>query len=225
MPHPDPIVYSEFGPAPQGAGFIYSCVLTKADGVTPVPGNSISALKLTLTDVNTLAYINGRNAQNVLNANQCTFDSTGTTGQFKWYSVAADCPFLRTNPPPAIGDIEIHQAILEWTYLDINGNQQVGKHKFFIYVENYIGGAAIAKGTGSHTYTDTLYDTDQVTPLPNVELWVTSDALGSTVVAGPQNTDCNGQFTFLFQAAGTYYLWLDTSEYKFATNPVTITVT
>lgn len=55
------------------------------------------------------------------------------------------------------------------------------------------------------------------------EVKITSDAAGSTAVAGPKYTDASGDVDFLLDA-GTYYVWVQRSGLNF-TNPTTITVT
>jgi hypothetical protein len=49
---------------------------------------SITAMLMTLYDEKTGAIINSRNAQDVLNTNQCTFHAT--TGAFAWAPLPAD---------------------------------------------------------------------------------------------------------------------------------------
>jgi len=56
-----------------------------------------------------------------------------------------------------------------------------------------------------------------------VDVWVTSDAAGTTVVAGTLVTDVNGQVTFYLDA-GTYYVWQQKDGYNF-TCPDTLIVT
>jgi hypothetical protein len=60
-------------------------------------------------------------------------------------------------------------------------------------------------------------------PLQNVDVWVTSDEAGTTVVAGTLQTDVNGQVTFYLDA-GTYYVWQQKTGYNF-TCPDELTVT
>jgi hypothetical protein len=51
-------------------------------------------------------------------------------------------------------------------------------------------------------------------PLQGVDVWVTSDEAGVTVVAGTLVTDVNGQVTFYLDA-GTYYVWQQKTGYNF----------
>lgn len=78
-----------------------------------------------------------------------------------------------------------------------------------------------ATGSGAISYTVTVND-ESAQPLDGVEVWITSDSAGTTVVAGTLNTNAAGQVTFMLDA-GTYYLWRQLSRYNF-TNPLTITV-
>jgi hypothetical protein len=157
-----------------------------------------------------------------LNINGVSVD--GVTGQLMWIGVPKDTPFLRTNPPPAEGDFEVHQATFRWTWLDTNSNLQRGSHKFFVTVERYLGDANTPGGSGPYTYSDQLVDQDN-TPLPNVLMWATSDAAGDDVVAGSIRTDCDGYYAFHFQVGGTYYIWVDESQYQFAPNPAAVVAT
>ena len=56
-----------------------------------------------------------------------------------------------------------------------------------------------------------------------VDVWVTSDEVGATVVAGTLVTNASGQVTFYLDP-GTYYVWQQLTGYNF-TNPDTLTVT
>ena len=76
-------------------------------------------------------------------------------------------------------------------------------------------------GSGALTTTVTVND-ENAQPLDGVEVWVTSDSAGTTVVAGTLTTNAAGVVTFMLDA-GTYYLWRQLSRYNF-TNPTTIVV-
>lgn len=75
-------------------------------------------------------------------------------------------------------------------------------------------------GTGVQ-FTYTVYDQTPgkppLTPLPNVNVWVTTDGAGANVVASGVSNQM-GQITFQL-IAGTYYFWQNRSGYNF-TNPV-----
>ena len=75
-------------------------------------------------------------------------------------------------------------------------------------------------GAGSITHTHTVYDTDGTTPLADVEVWVSSNLAGTTVIAGPVNTDTNGKAVFHLDA-GTYYFWHRKSGKVFGNDPDT----
>ncbi len=76
-------------------------------------------------------------------------------------------------------------------------------------------------GSGAIEYPVTVND-ESAQPLDGVEVWVTSDSAGTTVVAGTLTTNAAGQVAFMLDA-GTYYLWRQLARYNFA-NPLTITV-
>ena len=76
-------------------------------------------------------------------------------------------------------------------------------------------------GAGAVEFTYTLTEPDLVTPIPDADVWVTTDAPGTTVVASGR-TNQYGIITFYLDA-GTVYLWRQKSGYNF-TNPDTETV-
>ena len=81
--------------------------------------------------------------------------------------------------------------------------------------------AASAAGSGAISFPVTIND-ESSNPIDGVEVWVSTDSAGASVVAGTLHTSALGVATFMLDA-GTYYLWRQKSGYNF-TNPVTITV-
>lgn len=79
------------------------------------------------------------------------------------------------------------------------------------------GVSTLGAGAISHTVTIT----DGSNPIDGVEVWITTDAGGSNVVAKGE-TDASGNVTFMLDA-GTYYCWKQLSGYSF-TNPETLVV-
>ena len=77
-------------------------------------------------------------------------------------------------------------------------------------------------GVGAITATYTVYEDDGTTPLPGVDVWVTSDIAGSLKVAGVQVSDASGETEWQLDA-GTYYFWRQLAAWNF-TNPDTETV-
>jgi len=69
----------------------------------------------------TTDIVNSRNAQNVLNANNCTLS---TAGVFEWALQPTDTVLLST------GQTERHVALLEWVGPDVG----TGKHEFVFLV-------------------------------------------------------------------------------------------
>ena len=81
----------------------------------------------------------------------------------------------------------------------------------------------IAAGTGSGAVSFPVTINDEGgDPIDGVEVWISTDSAGASVVAGTLSTDALGLATFMLDA-GTYYLWRQKSGYNF-TNPVTIVV-
>lgn len=81
--------------------------------------------------------------------------------------------------------------------------------------------AASAAGSGAISFPVTVNDEDS-NPIDGVEVWISTDSAGASVVAGTLSTDALGLATFMLDA-GTYYLWRQRSGYNFV-NPVTIVV-
>ena len=68
-------------------------------------------------------------------------------------------------------------------------------------------------GAGAISYSYTLTDADDGTPIDGAEVWVTTDAAGVDVVASG-STNSFGVVTFMLDA-GTYYFWRKCSGYNF----------
>lgn len=215
----EPITFTNIGPMAEGGTGLYSGTLTKEDGETPIPGASLVSLTLTLMDLATGTIINGRDAQNVLNANGVTVDTVGSTGAISWLIKPEDSPFLRKNPPPRDGDEEKHLAIFTWTWSS-GLDTLTGRKKVFIVVEKYVGAAG--DGTGSVQWAQTLLAPDGVTAIPGAQVWVTSDIGGDTIVAGPVETLSDGSFV-LYLDPGSYYFWANHPSYTFEPTAFTVT--
>lgn len=78
--------------------------------------------------------------------------------------------------------------------------------------------AAIGAGMGAVTFTYTLSNSVDGTPIADADIWITSDAAGTNVLASGQ-TNQLGQVTFYLDA-GTVYVWRQKSGWNFA-NPDT----
>ena len=68
-------------------------------------------------------------------------------------------------------------------------------------------------GSGADTVTITIRDLSS-NPIPDSDVWITSDAAGNVVVAGTRQTDSNGRVVFLLDAGATYYLWSQKDGYN-----------
>ena len=68
-------------------------------------------------------------------------------------------------------------------------------------------------GAGAISYSYTLTDADDGTPIDGAEVWVTTDAAGEDVVASG-STNSFGVVTFMLDA-GAYYFWRKCSGYNF----------
>ena len=77
-----------------------------------VPVSQLTTLTLTLRNAATGAIVNGRNQQNVKNANNVTVGDTGpTAGQLVWAVQAADTPIIDAG-----AEQDLHDALFEWTW-------------------------------------------------------------------------------------------------------------
>src|SRR5712691_2028368 len=103
----------------------YTATLVANDGVTPLPGATLTTLVLTLYVIKadgTDGIVNSRNAQNVLNANNVTV-STG--GLLTWSIQVGDTTLVEDLP------FERHIALFEWTW-----PAGAGKHEVILVVRN-----------------------------------------------------------------------------------------
>ena len=73
-------------------------------------------------------------------------------------------------------------------------------------------------GAGAITFTYTLVSTVDGNPIPQADVWVTTDLAGTNVIAGGTTSDL-GVVVFYLDA-GTYYFWRAKSGWSF-TNPDT----
>ncbi len=85
---------------------------------------------------------------------------------------------------------------------------------------NYPGAVRIyvpAAGEGAVVWNYTVSESGTGDPIADVEVWLTADVDGQTMVAGPQRTSTSGQTTWRLDS-GTYYVWCQKAGYNF-TNP------
>jgi hypothetical protein len=81
----------------------------------------------------------------------------------------------------------------------------------------------VSSVAGLGSVQNTITVTVNSVPKSGVDVWVTSDAAGTNVVAGTLVTDSNGQVIFWLDP-GTYYVWQQLAGYNF-TVPDTLVVT
>lgn len=104
----------------------YTAVIVGEDEVTPIPGSTLTTLVLTLYVIQsdgTDAVVNGRNQQNVLNANDVTVDESGN---LVWH--------IRKEDTTLVEDLrnERHIALFEWRW----PTNAYGKHELVLVVKN-----------------------------------------------------------------------------------------
>ena len=205
---PSPITYITIK-ARQASSFKYWGALVQDDGQTPIPNGSLQTLTLTLTDRRTGAVINNRNAQNALNANGVTVDTTSNppTGALVWKASAADNPIVNSEPNLEDGAIENHEAVFAWTWTD-GTNQLSNQQKVYIDVEKYaMTMVPNESGAGPDKCTISMLDSSG-NPIVGADIWVTSDAAGQTRVSGTLTTDQYGNAPFKLTNGSVYYLWM-----------------
>lgn len=93
------------------------------------------------------------------------------------------------------------------TYLALVFENGVSKQSGVFRVSSL---ASLGSGATSKTYT--LTD-DDAQPIPDADIWVTTDEAGSNVIASGK-TDQNGQVTFYLDS-GTVYIWRQKSGWNF----------
>jgi hypothetical protein len=81
-----------------------------SDGTTPIPLANIDSIEMSLINERTGLYINSRQKQDVLNANDCTMASL--TGVFTWEVKREDAAIIVPGATP-YGQYENHLATLE----------------------------------------------------------------------------------------------------------------
>lgn len=119
----------------------------------------------------------------------------GTKPYYKWTIPALPegnytaTSYSRIGGSPADTDIQIYQQDFAWdgsaVVTLLNVIQPVGPGADSVVVDIKIG----------------------ITPVANMQVWITSDAAGTVVVAGSIYTDVSGEVTFLLDYGQTYYLW------------------
>lgn len=118
---PDPKTF----PIDEKASGRYTGIIVGNDGVTPLPGATLTTLLLTLYVVKadgTEAVVNGRNVQNILNANDVTVSAGGA---IVWNVQVGDTTLVEAVP------FERHIALFEWTW-----PAGAGKHETVLVVRN-----------------------------------------------------------------------------------------
>jgi hypothetical protein len=96
-----------------------TATLVDQDGVTPIPSAALVTFTLHLYAIKTdgtIAVINSRTHQNVLNANNVTITAGGVV---TWSYQVADVTLVEGLP------YERHIALFEWTTASIGGKQEV----------------------------------------------------------------------------------------------------
>lgn len=67
---------------------------------------------------------------------------------------------------------------------------------------------SLSGGSGADIVTTSVTDSGSGDPIDSAEVWITTDAARSNVIAGALVTDVNGEADFLLDDGSTYYFWL-----------------
>ena len=92
----------------------------------PISANVLTSYTLTLYDLQSGGFINGRNKQNVLNANQVTVDLNGNV---VWIWLPADMTIIN-----AARTVEEHVALFEAKWVDSLLNPRQNNHEVHFMV-------------------------------------------------------------------------------------------
>jgi hypothetical protein len=112
-------------PVDEGVTPRYTATLVADDGLTAIPGSTLTSLTLTLyVEDGELTIVNSRNNQNVLQTGGVTVDEDGA---LVWSATVGDTTILNDTLP-----FERHVALFQWTW----GTGRAGKHEIVLSVRN-----------------------------------------------------------------------------------------
>lgn len=134
-----------------------------------------------------------------------------------------------TNEATEIGSSGVYYLDLTATEMDADtvavivksGNPNARPLPFVLNPEE-VGDFRVGGYAGAIAKVWTEYQTDGVTPLPGVDVWVTSNPTGVPVLASGI-TDASGQVTFMLDP-GTYYVWRHKPGWAPTLNPIVVMV-
>lgn len=89
----------------------------------PLVKASLSTIALTLREFSTGEIVNGRDSQDIKDANNGTVDTDGTT-------TVKLSPDDHTNLATVRDDVETREGVLTWTWTDADGDSRTGKQIF-----------------------------------------------------------------------------------------------
>lgn len=115
--------------------------------------------------------------------------------------------------PASVSDIPSAATIADVTNSTLSGTHGAG-----IWGGGAGSGGVIYGASGALTFTYTVYDTDGLTPLPGVSVYVSADSAGVNR-SQTKLTDDFGRVQFQLDA-GTVYVWASRFDRTFASNPV-----
>ena len=138
----------------------------------------------------------------ILTGNMALLDAANTTG---FYTELIACT--------TANGFEVNKTYTVYIEATVDTDKGGISHAFTV--------EATGTGAGAITFTYTLTSTVDSAPIPDADVWVTSDQAGNNLLASG-TTDANGEVVFYLDA-GTVYVWRQKSGWNF-TNPDTETV-
>lgn len=162
--------------------------------------------------------------------------STGTTGLTPGYKILeADKSEYAARATAGITDlgggeygVEVANATLAGRVVMWDTGETVPRYatEMFAFTSEALDVAAIlalvtttSAGRGAITWTYTLTEAD-TTPIPDAEVWITTDEAGSEVVASGR-TNASGVVTFYLDDGSTVYVWSQKTGVNFPDMPDT----
>lgn len=119
-----------------------------------------------------------------------------------WYSLAGNATDRNT-----LGELLVHATA--------SGADQFDIQYAIVAYDPFAGVTTLGAGATAKTYTVT----DGTNPIADVDVWVTTDIAGNSVVASGKSNS-SGQVVFYLDSGVTYYIWRQKDGYNF-TNPDT----
>lgn len=185
---------------------------TKAELDTAIAGiPSASGIAAAVRDVDNSSPAVGSLGEAI---NSATAPTVGEVADAVWDEAAAD----HDNADSMGEKLNDAGAAADPWNTALPGSYAAGKAGYIIGTNLDAKVSSNGQGAGATEWTYTVTDSNSGLPIADVDVWVTSDAGGSNLLASGR-TNTNGIVTFYLDT-GTVYVWSQKSGYNF-TNPDT----